>query len=112
MLYSEQISNALIITSGWMAGRPEVGTIVFFQRLHQLRKVQVFIDPYQQVVGIDEVPQLLGGELEQGGIAAQSVQRLESSASSATTDCPGIVAEHHAKIGCRPDFSTSRLLRP
>ena len=60
MLYSEQIRSALTITSGWMdRWPPEVRTVAVFQGRHQLGKVQSLIDPDQQVIGIDEIPQLL-----------------------------------------------------
>ena len=52
MLYGEQISNALIITSGWMAGLQKFGTVAAFQRLHQLGEVRLLIDLDQQVVSI------------------------------------------------------------
>ena len=78
MLYSEQIRSALTITSGWMdRWPPEVRTVAVFQGRHQLGKVQSLIDPEQQVIGIDEIPQLLGGELEQSGVPTGPVQRFD-----------------------------------
>ena len=45
-------------------GPAEVGTVVLFQRRHQLGEVQLLVNLDQQVVGVDEIPQLPGGELE------------------------------------------------
>ena len=48
----------------------------------QLGEVQLPVDLNQQVVGINEVPQLPGGELEQSGIPAATIQWLEHHLSS------------------------------
>ena len=42
----------------------EVGAVALFQGRHQLGEVQSLVDPDQPVAGIDEIPQLPGGELE------------------------------------------------
>ena len=52
-------------------------TVAVFQGGHQLGKVQSLIDPDQQVIGIDEIPQLPGGDLEPGGIPAGPIQRCD-----------------------------------
>ena len=86
MLYSEQIRSALTITSGWMdRWPPEVRTVAVCQGRHQLGKGQSLIDPDQQVIGIDEIPQLLGGELEQSGVPYGTGPEVRSSAASAIT---------------------------
>ena len=68
MLYSEQMSSALTITSGWIAGLPKSGAVAVFQGRNQLGEVQPLVGPDQQVVGINEIPQLFGHELEQRGV--------------------------------------------
>ena len=76
MLYSEQMSNALTITSECIAGLPESGQ-------HRSSRDAASLETsgcssiYQQVVGVDAIAQLLGGELKQGGIPAAAVQRLQ-----------------------------------
>ena len=64
----------------------------------------------QQVGRVDEIPQLPGAELETGWNPYRTGPKARSSASSATTDYPGILAKHHSEIGCCPNFSTSPFL--
>ena len=61
-----------------MDHRPaKVGAVSLFQRCGQMGEVQVLVNLDQEMVGVDKVPQLLGGELEQGGVPAATVQRLK-----------------------------------
>ena len=49
----------LTIASGWIAASSEVGTVPLFQGCDQLGEIQLLVKLNQQVMGIDEVPQLL-----------------------------------------------------
>ena len=55
----------------------EVGAVPLFQGCDQLGEIQLLVKLNQQVIGIDEVPQLLGCELKQGGVSSAAVQRLQ-----------------------------------
>ena len=55
----------------------EVGTVPLFQGCDQLGEIPLLVNLNQQVMGIDEVPQLLGCELKQGGVSSAAVQRLQ-----------------------------------
>ena len=48
----------------------------FRMGFNQLGEVQLFVELGQRVVGIDDISQLPGGELEQGGVPAGPIQRL------------------------------------
>ena len=78
----------------------EVNAVTVFQKRYQLGKVHLLINAYQQVIGVDEIPQPLAGELEQ----------LRASASSSTTECPGIVAQNPIDAASTPIFSTRPLI--
>ena len=54
-----------------------VVSVNLFQGRGQLGEVQVFVNLDEEMIGVDKVPQLSGGELEQGGLPAATVQRLE-----------------------------------
>lgn len=57
-----------------MDGGPAVvATVVVLKRLDELREVELLVDLYEEVVGVDEVPETLGGELEQRGVPAVAV---------------------------------------
>ena len=74
-LYREQMRRDLIITSGWMAGRPL--SVAVLQGSYKLAKIELLVNPDQQMVGIDKIPQSPSGELEQGGVSPVPVQWLQ-----------------------------------
>ena len=64
-------------------------TVILLQGRYQLGKVQLLFNLDQQVVGIDEIPQLFAGELEQDGVLAGPVQRFDSLSSDQVVPQPG-----------------------
>ena len=61
----------------------------------------MLVNPDQQVVGVDEIPQSLGDELDQGGITAELVQWQDPRQLRKSS---GIVVQNHAQIGFNVDF--------
>ena len=91
-----------------MKGVPaKVGAVLPFQGSHQLGKVQLLIDLHQKMVGINEVPLAFAGELEEGGVPAAAVQRLEHPHSSQMMDCSPISAQELCELAIMLAFSTS-----
>ena len=76
MLFSRQIS-APDHHLGMDGQLLEVWSVAVLQGLHQLGEVQLLVDPDQQVVRVNEIPQLPGGELEPGGVPAGPVERFD-----------------------------------
>ena len=61
-----------------MDSRPaHLTAAVILDRLNELREVKMLIDLNQQMLWVDEVPQVLVGELEQRGVSAEAVQWIE-----------------------------------
>ena len=75
----------------------------FLQGRHQLGEIQLLVDLDEQVVGVNEIAKLLGGELEQSGVSAATVQWLEHHFSLPATDCSYILAQ---KAPRTPNSST------
>ena len=59
---------------GMDGGSPVVGAIAFLQRSYQLGEIKLLVNANQQMVGVDEVPQVPAGELEQSGISPVAIQ--------------------------------------
>ena len=67
----------LNIASGWVAALSKSGQYRSSMGATKLGEIRVLVDMNQQVIGIDEVPQLLGCELERGGVSSVAVERLQ-----------------------------------
>ena len=66
-----------------------------------LAQIELFVDPDQQMVRVDEIPQVPGCELEQGGVSAAAVQWLQHPLpSSLVTGLPAIVVRRSAFVTC------------
>ena len=77
------------------------GAVPPFQRGDQLGEIQLLVDLDQQMVGVNEVPQAVAGQLEKGGVPAAAAQRPSGSAaqrlkhphSSQMIECTPTVAQ-------------------
>ena len=58
-------------------GTAVVGAVAILQGSNQPGEFELLVDPYQQVVRVDEIPQTTGSELEQGGASSVPVQWLQ-----------------------------------
>ena len=57
-----------------MDGGPAVvATVLVLKWLDEFREVEMLVELYEEVVRVDEVPETLGGELEQRGVPAVAV---------------------------------------
>ena len=92
-------------------GTAKVRTVPLFQRRDQLGEIQLIVNPDQQVIGVNEVPQAFAGELEEGGVPTAAVQRLEHRYSSQMMDCSPILTQEPHGPTLMPTFSTSPYLR-
>ena len=50
-----------------------VPTVLFLKRLDELLEVELLVYLDEKVIGVDEVPETLGGELKQCGVSAVAV---------------------------------------
>ena len=58
-------------------GSAVVEAVAVLQGSYKPGEIELLINPDQQMVGIDKIPQAAGGELEQGGVSPVPVQGLQ-----------------------------------
>ena len=75
------------------------------------RPTELLVDVNQKMVGADEIPQAFAGELEEGGVPAAKIQRLQHRNSSPMLTTSPFRPRSHLNLLLMPAFSTLPLLR-